>query len=114
MGLVVAPLFPMTDSTVTKSDDVEENRELALKAAHRAVQFLESKQATGAVVLLTGEDGVIIWDSFCTPSIDAVGDSANVLGELGKRLRSAWFDLHAHAAEPDLLGVIDGEKDDGA
>lgn len=99
----------MNDKSVTKSDDVDETRQFALKGAHRAVQYLEAGQATGAIIILTGEDRVVMWDSFCTPDVDTIGDAANVLGELGKRFRSVWFDLITDGNGRELLGVIDGD-----
>ena len=90
----------------------EETRIEALASARRAVQFLESKQATGIFILLTNDDKAIMWDSHLTPSAHPIGDAANVLTEMGSRLRDVWYDLVTNDEDGRgfLKAIKDGEE----
>ena len=90
----------------------EDTRQKALAAARRAVQFLESGQATGAFIALTDEEGVMMWDMHISPYAHAMGDCANVLSESGARLRTAWWNLIvASSEEGSFLYSVENEDD---
>lgn len=76
---------------MTDDDEVEERRAGALKSARQAVQFLENGQATGAIVLLTVDDKILMWSSHITPTAGAMADVTCVLGELSSRVRRVWY-----------------------
>lgn len=98
----------------TSDDEVDEEgtRLAALDAARRAVQFLESKQATGCFILLTDADRTVIWDSHLTPSPHPIGDAANVLSEMGSRLRQVWYDLITGNFSENDRGFLRAVKDE--
>ena len=67
------------------------HRVMALDAANRAVQFLESGQATGAYILLTNEDGVILCDNLISADKNPIAQAALMLSESGERLKEIWL-----------------------
>jgi len=77
----------------------DDTRAKALAAARRAVQFLESGQATGIFVALVDDDRVLMWDAFIPPNALPIGDAALVLTEAGARLRQAWYTLIAESGD---------------
>lgn len=81
--------------TISDEEDrsEEETRVAALNSARRAVQFLESGQATGIFILLTNNERAIMWNTSITPNAHPIGDAANVLSEMGSRLRQVWYEL---------------------
>lgn len=92
--------------------DRSDSHEKALAAARRAVQFLESGQATGIVVVLTDDERALIWDSYIAPHPHPMGDAALVLTEVGARLRRAWYMVMAHDGEEGkFLTAIEDEDE---
>lgn len=85
---------------------------MALDAANRAVQFLESGQATGAFILLTDENGVIIWDNLISADVNPIAQTSLILSDCGSKLRSTW--LWVMSGDPDedsgALTVIKGDE----
>ncbi len=92
----------------------EDSHAKALAAARRAVQFLESGQATGAFIVLTDDDRAIMWDSFISPNALPIGDAALVLTEAGTRLRRAWWELIAATSDGGsfLAAVVEDDEDE--
>lgn len=93
-----------------RSEEEEETRVAALDSARRAVQFLESEQATGIFILLTNNERAIMWDANITPSAHPIGDAANVLSEMSGRLRQVWYGLITDDEEG--RGFLNAIKDD--
>ncbi len=88
----------------------EDLRQKSLAAARRAVQFLESGQATGIFIVLTDNDKAMMWDMHVSPYDHPMGDCANVLSEAGARLRAAWWNLIADSAG-NFLYSVENEDD---
>jgi hypothetical protein len=93
---------------MTEEDDT---RAKALAAARRAVQFLESGQATGIFIVLTDEERALMWDAYISPHPHPMGDAALVLTEAGARLRRAWYSLIVNSGEDgNFLAAIDEDE----
>lgn len=93
--------------------EVEDDTRLkALAAARRAVQFLESGQATGVFIALVDDDRVLMWDAFIPAHALPIGDAALVLTEAGARLRSAWYSLIAESSDDgSFLAAVEDEDE---
>lgn len=103
----------MSDDDLSDEEHAQKVQALALASARRAVQFLESGQATGCFILLTDSDRAIMWDINLTPDAHPIGDAANVLGEMSNRLRGVWYGLIADEGDgPGFLHAVEREDDD--
>jgi hypothetical protein len=100
----------MTSDEEEEEEEEEKTRLEAVDAVRCALQFLESGQATGAFVLLTNDDRAIMWEAHITPSAHPIGDAANVLAEMGDRLRQVWYGLVTD--DEDGRGFLKAIKDD--
>lgn len=89
-----------------------ERRLKALDAARRAVQFLESGQATGAFIAITDEEKVLMWDAHISAYAHPIGEAALVLAEAGARLRKAWYSLIEKSGDGgSFLAPVENEEE---
>ncbi len=95
-----------------ENEDIDDTKDKALDAARRAVQFLESGQATGIFILLTNSDRAVMWDTFISPSPHPIGDASKVLSEMGSRLRQVWYELITENGDRGFLVACKDDSTD--